>query len=336
MKTVFSNSQLAHVWAQLKQPHGRSSGGSMRFDGSVAYSYAEPVAHIVKAPDGTLIALFTDRKWSVTTSSHVTDYRSAASHYKSFTVPDIFASRYHVDSTFDHSKNLASFKASYDVIVAELMRVPCDSYRVSDAVDPFKNEGTRAHQALAAIRNKCADYGLAFGISHMLMPRLPVGLDAAKIIARRDRLANDPKREAARLARQLAGARKAELERRLLKEETVARIAAWRKGAIVFLAHSVKNCPDGGAMIRVKEDTLQTSWGAEVPLADAIAAIRVWSYMMALDPAQRPKYAPPGVDKMQLGPYFTLDSIADDGTVRAGCHTFYRAELERFATSVGV
>ena len=108
MKTVFNNSMLAHVWAQQNQPHGRSD--SMRFEGSVAYSYAQPVAHIIKLADGRNVAIFTSRKWSVTTSQHVSNYRSAASHMTQFMVPDILSSeRYRAADYSDpalHAKNL--------------------------------------------------------------------------------------------------------------------------------------------------------------------------------------------------------------------------------------
>src|ERR1700761_3319021 len=91
MKTVFTNSMTAHVWAQMKQPHGRNSESSMSFDGTVAYSYREPVAHIVRAGGGALIALFTSKSFSVTTSGHVGDYRYAVrgNVTESFTVPDL-------------------------------------------------------------------------------------------------------------------------------------------------------------------------------------------------------------------------------------------------------
>src|SRR5579862_6806519 len=115
IKTVFNSQMVAHVWAQSKQPHGRNPQGNMSFDGSLAYSYAQPVAHIVMAPDGSRVALFTDRKWSVTTSRHVYHYRRAANHLTSFTVPDLLRDRYHARelSRSDHDKNIYAFIAAY-------------------------------------------------------------------------------------------------------------------------------------------------------------------------------------------------------------------------------
>jgi DNA polymerase III delta prime subunit len=70
MKTVFTNSQLCHVWAQQKQPHGR--GSNMYFEGSVIYSYGPhfPAAafHTIK---GQRIVLINSKNYSVSTAKHL-------------------------------------------------------------------------------------------------------------------------------------------------------------------------------------------------------------------------------------------------------------------------
>ncbi len=69
MKTVFTNSQLAHVWAQLSQPNGRS--GSMFFEGAKLYSYGLHYllaqVHTVK---GRRFALINETRYSNTTCKH--------------------------------------------------------------------------------------------------------------------------------------------------------------------------------------------------------------------------------------------------------------------------
>src|SRR5580658_8878748 len=106
MKTVFSNSMCAHVWAQLSQPHGRS--GSMKFDGAVAYSYQTPVAHIAHTPDHQRVALFVPNRWGVTTGRHLWHYRNALPYdVPCFEVPDIFDWQRTRVNAYDHKANVA-------------------------------------------------------------------------------------------------------------------------------------------------------------------------------------------------------------------------------------
>lgn len=99
---------------------------------------------------------------------------------------------------------------------------------------------------------------------------------------------------------------------------------AWILGqpAADVIADDMLECMDG--------DTVQTSHGASVPLEHARRAMRVWR--LAVDanalPWRRGDYAQQDADTV-VG-HFRLDSIDAAGTVRAGCHTFYRPELERF------
>lgn len=86
MQTVFSNPMVAHVWAQQNQPRGRSNNGNMSFEGETLYSYSTPIAQII---DGKF-ALISARTYSVTTSGHISLARRAASHYKTFTVHDVW------------------------------------------------------------------------------------------------------------------------------------------------------------------------------------------------------------------------------------------------------
>jgi F0F1-type ATP synthase membrane subunit b/b' len=80
MKTVFSNRELTHVYAQQSQEHGRS--GSMFFYGTKIYSYGY---HYLLAEfiDNETV-LINDTGYSNTTSKHISLVRSATSHKRQF------------------------------------------------------------------------------------------------------------------------------------------------------------------------------------------------------------------------------------------------------------
>jgi hypothetical protein len=83
MKNVFSNSDLAHVYANQSQNEGRNSNGSFYFYGKSIYSYGRhfPIAKIVTNEQGNEVMLFTFRTYSNTTSKQVSIVRSATRQY---------------------------------------------------------------------------------------------------------------------------------------------------------------------------------------------------------------------------------------------------------------
>lgn len=77
MKTVFSNSQVCHVWAQQKQENGRNSSSTLYFEGTEIYSYG---SHFLAAKFiSKNVVLVNSRTYSPTTGQHLSDIRSALS-----------------------------------------------------------------------------------------------------------------------------------------------------------------------------------------------------------------------------------------------------------------
>jgi hypothetical protein len=150
-KTVFSrNAQVAHVWGQQSQDHGRSptpsgagrfgfvSGATsadeprVSFKGRVFYSYREPVARLVENAHGVLCLIYTSRHWSSSTSGHVGDARGAVRHLvdgRVWSVPDIGGHPYGGPESGwegtprepDHLRNLEH--------LADAFRAQVDTYR---------------------------------------------------------------------------------------------------------------------------------------------------------------------------------------------------------------
>lgn len=86
----------------------------------------------------------------------------------------------------------------------------------------------------------------------------------------------------------------------------------------------------GNALMRIKGDVLQTSWGADVPLAHAIKVFRFVKLCRENGtPWQR------NGKTIRVG-HFTVDRIESNGDFKAGCHNFSWPEVERVARLAGV
>jgi hypothetical protein len=84
MKNIFTNSDLAHAYANQSQQSGRNSSGSFYFDGKAIYSYGRhfPIAKIVRNEQGIECMLFTYRSYSNSTSKQISIVRNATRQYK--------------------------------------------------------------------------------------------------------------------------------------------------------------------------------------------------------------------------------------------------------------
>lgn len=79
--------EVAHYWANQRQSEGRA--GNVYFSGDTIYSYGShfPMATLYRHPNtGELVAAFTSRRSSVSTNSHLSIARRAASHIRKITV----------------------------------------------------------------------------------------------------------------------------------------------------------------------------------------------------------------------------------------------------------
>lgn len=177
----------------------------------------------------------------------------------------------------------------------------------------------------------------------------------AHLKAKRARLDWSKQRHAAEAVRQLQHARDiavffglpyelpelAALEQRLLENQAALKareaaeqkergakerewIAEFMQGVRRYVQHAVTS-----PVLRLSGEVVQTSLGVDVPLADAK---RAWGAVMPLIDAGQ-TYNAPGVyaadPAMKVGG-FRVDYVDPNGNVRAGCHQFLRAEVQRF------
>jgi hypothetical protein len=78
MKTVFKNSEVAHIWAKQDQASGRNSANNIYFNGPKIYSYGSHfcMGNIIKPG----LVLITDRSYSNTTAKHLNYTRYSVNH----------------------------------------------------------------------------------------------------------------------------------------------------------------------------------------------------------------------------------------------------------------
>lgn len=79
MAEVFSNSMVAHIWAQQRQPYGRSNNGNFYFERETLYSYGTHFPVGIFAGPGGPVFLNSD-SYSISTAKHKNDAWEAVRH----------------------------------------------------------------------------------------------------------------------------------------------------------------------------------------------------------------------------------------------------------------
>lgn len=305
MKTVFPNKMVAHVWAQRKQAEGRSNNGNLWFNGATLYSYRTPIARFVDGTALGTVALISSVKYSTTTAVKHLPAAYRAVNCRVFRVPTLAESwSAGRGNPTDHTVNLAHLVETYSKEVARLKR----------ATKYGLNEHSK--ERLDDMAQEARLYAAAFELSP---PAICLERDLETIEAAQ----NTPSRIASR-----AKAARLEAERqRLAALGKAEKIAAWYAGEPVSVYFDAA-C--GGAALRIVGDTLQTSHGADVPLAHAVKAFRFIKLVR-----ERAEGWQHNGHSLRVG-HFTVDSIAPDGSFRAGCHDIRWPEIERVAILAGV
>jgi|GEM_PF-3378619 len=121
-----------------------------------------------------------------------------------------------------------------------------------------------------------------------------------------------------RATRDTRWARQQENERKTFEE----RLPLWLAGESVSLPSQYMT---GTSYLRVKDNEVQTSQGARVPLEHVKKALPV-----VLAYVQNGREYHRNGHTIHLG-HYAIDSIDTQGNLRAGCHLFNKAEIERFA-----
>lgn len=316
MRKVFDNDMVAHLWANQSQYAARSHNGNFWFEGNTIYSYRTPIARVFPG-----YVLRTSDKYSMTTSSkhEPAINRALRDGARVFCVPHLGGAADTL-SMREHEANRAYLASVYHGEIATLRRARSElrDYQL----ETLEN---LAERVTGYGREVMGEEGYTFPAN--------VAEVWAEIVALHARRANDPtaiKRRAEREARRERERieREARIERERIEREAreAEARAKWIAGEPVYWRGTV----NGAALVRVRGDMLETSQGAEVPLAEAVRVFRMVRHVMASGQAwhRNGRVLPVG--------HFQVDHIAPDGTMRAGCHLIRFADMETAARAAGV
>lgn len=166
--------------------------------------------------------------------------------------------------------------------------------------------------SLRSRANDCFMLAEALGI-----PKLASQANQLRVIAE----------EVQQIEREEAAATAAERARKR-EEEAAADLAAWLVGHGPSRIHATRE--DGTPYLRVRDESLETSWGASVPLAHAVKVFR----FVKLCRDRGEDWQRNG-RTIRVG-HFQVDRVNSDGSFVAGCHRFAWEEVERVARAAGV
>ena len=290
LKYVHSFDMVCHLWAHQSQNSARTSGRQLYFDGDTIYSYGShfPIARHIKHRGKTAV-LFTTRDYSSTTTGHKHVVFSACQHLTVFYVADIHAS---------HKEHLADYRK-----------------RLSNLMGQYAKARSRKPE-IFGLMESLVQQANAYAEFFNLKTRLTLPLNTEETVAECNRIT----------ALEIEARRKREARKEKEREEELKKaeedLQKWISGESNSLPYNAYYLP---VRLRIKEDELQTSKGAQIPLDHAIKAFRIIKRLY--DKGETYKR---NGHTIHLG-NFPLDEIDKEGNVTAGCHIISRSEVERIA-----
>jgi hypothetical protein len=294
-----SNQQVAHSWA-----HGTPAKGSnLKTDGVTLTSYSTTIA----ARLDDVIYISSDNM-SPSTGRHLSYARQAVNHEREriFRTPAF------------------SWSGSNPAATHEALTIPAAREAIQTLDAAMSATRTRKQTKLDAIaaylqeRERIQTHAARFNVKLPDMPEY--ALDLATVTEYADRKAAERARLEA--TRQAAALKQQKADAKQFK---------------IWLTTGAGRCPasyqrrewdqlsagqPATDYITIHDGLILTSQGAECPLDHAVKALRFWQ-------SRRGEPYHTNGHVIHLGA-FILDSIAEDGTVKAGCHTFTAAEINRF------
>jgi hypothetical protein len=298
MRIVLKNTdEVFHFFANRVQEIGRS--GSVSFSGDTFYSYAATIAR--RLPEKNII-LLSEQNYSVTTSRHQSALRQAICNHGETVIYCYDVDGFHSNKTH-YKTEIKSY--TNKAATANKANRPKHLSTITATVEKF---------------NRICD---AFGRPE---EKITVNLSDGDLLAVKNELKSEEKQ------------RREEVEKKRQEAIQAAKelVIEWRdtdaRGAIFSL--SLRNIPPILKLSGDKE-IIYTSWGAEVPTADAV---RLWPFIQSAK-SRSMRIAPTrlGTDatKIRLG-HYTLNHINEDGSIQVGCHDITFSELEQIAKQLNL
>lgn len=288
--------QAAHFWANHVQPTGEA--GSLSFYGTVLKSYRATIARFLSADT----VLITKRNYSPTTQRHISLARDASSQYTQVFAHDL------ADGARDNMK--AARHTIMDVLASSERKGIRQTTR-----DALKAQALReAEQANAYLAALPEDERQG---------ETPIDTDNLEAV------------RAGMLAAEQAAKNVLEDQRKARIAGLADKLAKWRTGEILqssglYELPTALRIGQGSGWVPVVEErgvdpAIQTTKGAEIPVADAI---RLWPVI------QRVKESGHDFELSHRLGHYTLTLIRADGSIVVGCHDIAYSELELMAKAL--
>ena len=282
MKRVFRNhDEVCHVWAQQTQSEGRA--GNIFFEGKSIYSYGRHF-EAARFVDSETV-LLNEYRYSVSTAQHLSLIRQAVRHKRVFTVP----------SMTDHRANVV--------------------YLIEQARDHFdKAKRARKHadweirsgrETVQTTRDYITKFQVPVPDSHVELWQV---LHTDTYLNSEVQVALLAKARAAQAAEREEQKRRREVEAQKQAEQ----LAKWVAGEVAWGRFAEMR-------LRVKDDQVQTTHGASVPIIEARKLYRALK-------------AGVNIEGQQVGYYRVTRATASELVI--GCHTIPMSEVERIAPEV--
>jgi hypothetical protein len=293
-KVISSHSEVAHVWASRTQDEGKAN--RMFFRGDTIYSYGThfPIAKFHTTPDGKTVVLFTYDKYSISTSKHISHVHQAINHLERVYcyTPDASATR-----------NLDEEKLAIEILLESISKT-----------NHKKRIGNLSSEIICIIE-RAKKYADAMGEPHADWMQIP---DDMRATAEQRRIERAAEEEARALARE------AENKRRLA--EAAERLEKWVVDNEIY-ASGFYSLP---VKLRVKDDEIQTSHGANIPVDHAV---RIWPLLRKAHMSGNPVIADES-RTLHLG-HYRFNSFKED-ILTVGCHQIPYGEIVRMAEQLGL
>lgn len=292
MKTVFSNDMVAHVWAQQNQQEGRTATGNFYFNGPTLYSYG---SHFIVGKfeefKGKRCILMSTRSYSVTTASQQSIARQAIRN----TPLPVF----YVPCPEEFGvKN----KTIWDRDIAALLKKAATARTKRESIMQEVTD-------LATMANAYADF--------FELPWL------VTVPALSEEFCTKIKKEN----------KEAALQERI-RRETRERAEAHIKATCIseWLLGSKDSIPYGyrpeNALLRVRDDEIQTSHGATVSISQALRILPIIRNCRDTSTG----FVANGRTE-HIG-QFAVREIMSNGDMVVGCHSIKWAEIEKIAAII--
>lgn len=244
MKTVFTNREVPHIWAQQSQREGR--GSHLFFEGPTIYSYGRhfPIAHFIDRDT----VLFTTRRYSMSTAKHISYTRRA--------IRDGVKIIYVCDpAATDQTENVTHLVQD----TMSLARTARRAHKVNRDRYYAEVEGNTAAIAEIIQRFK-VKVPSAVKVEWALLKSKAFDREGwARYDARRAEIEAETKRAA-------------EKARKEAEAAALDRLNEWKAGENVRAPHTQD------IHLRATEDNIETSWGASIPKT---IARKLWTRIKA-------------------------------------------------------